>query len=122
MKNYTELKSDLSMKVAKAKEKTKKAAIEAANWAVENKEVVIALAPVAIGMVKGTKSIVHSVDRKMDIRKEQNLKDLYIYDRSMGRYLKLRKKLSSNEQLEIERRKRNGESLCSILASMKLLA
>ena len=60
-------------------------------------------------------------DRDRAIRKEQELKDRYIYDRSLGKYWKTRKAPSVGEQLEIERRKRNGEPMGDILSSMRLL-
>ena len=52
---------------------------------------------------------------------EKELKDTYIYDRSMGHYWKCRKKPTTEQYLEIERRKANGEGLGTILTDMKLL-
>ena len=43
------------------------------------------------------------------LTKEQNLKDLYCYDRSLGHYWKLRRELTNEEWLEIDKRKKNGE-------------
>ena len=60
-------------------------------------------------------------DRNVAIRKEQELKDRYIYDRSIGKYWKTRKTPTTGQQLEIERRKRDGEAMGDILSSMKLL-
>ena len=47
--------------------------------------------------------------------------DTYIYDRSMGHYWKCRKKPTTEQYLEIERRKANGEGLGTILTDMRLL-
>lgn len=48
-------------------------------------------------------------------------KDNYIYDRSMGHYWKCRKKPTTEQYLEIERRNANGEGLGTILTYMRLL-
>lgn len=65
--------------------------------------------------------IVRRIDRKAKIRKEEDLKDRYVYDRSLGSYWHLRRKPTQKERLEIERRKNNGEKYGAILTSMKLL-
>lgn len=67
------------------------------------------------------KKISKELYKRNQIKQERTLKDNYIYDRSMGHYWKCRRKPSTNEYLEIERRKNAGESLGSILTSMKLL-
>ena len=71
--------------------------------------------------VGGLIGIVKRCDKHAAIRKEQELKDRYIYDRSLGKYWKTRKVPSTGQQLEIERRKKNGESMGDILSSMRLL-
>lgn len=78
---------------------------------------------IALGttFVGGMLGLVKRADRNAAMRKEQELKDRYIYDRSLGKYWKTRKTPSVGEQLEIERRKRNGESMGDILSSMRLL-
>ena len=47
--------------------------------------------------------------------------DIYIYDRSMGQYWKCCKNPTTEQYLEINRRKDNGEGLGTILADMRLL-
>lgn len=59
--------------------------------------------------------------KRVNLAKEQQLKDMYIYDRSHGHYWELRRKLSTRELLEIDRRKDKGESLVDILESMRVL-
>lgn len=71
--------------------------------------------------VGGLMSLVKRHDRHAAIRKEQDLKDRYIYDRSIGKHWCMRKKPTTGQQLEIERRKRNGEAMGDILSSMRLL-
>ena len=48
-------------------------------------------------------------------------KDIYIYDRSIGQCWKCCKKPTTEQYLEINRRKDNGEGLGTILADMRLL-
>ena len=55
------------------------------------------------------------------LTKEQTLKDLYCYDRSLGHYWKLRRELTNEEWLEIDKRKKNGERLSDILDAMRVL-
>lgn len=78
----------------------------------------LALATTAIGSVVG---LARRYDRKKDIREQQRLRDEYIYDRSIGHYWQTRRKLTNQEKLEIERRRRSGEALGDILESMRLL-
>ena len=59
--------------------------------------------------------------RQNRVKKEQALKDEYIYDRSGGHYWKLRRKPTNNEWAEIERRRRSGERYSTILTDMRLL-
>lgn len=72
-------------------------------------------------LIGGVVSLAKRHDRKADIRKTQRLKDEYIYDRSLGTYWKTRRPRTAGENLEIQRRKKAGESLGDILADMRLL-
>lgn len=88
------------------------------NWYYKNKSWV---APaVSVGLT-ATPFIVRFVTKRTNLVKEQNLKDKYIYDRSHGHYWELRRKLSTRELMEIDRRKDKGESLVDILESMRIL-
>lgn len=104
--------------VEEKKQKAKKKLSEAWEFAKEHPAESIALATTAVGGLFG---LVKRADRHHSLKKEQELKDRYIYDRSLGKYWKTRKVPSVGEQLEIERRKRNGESMGDILSSMRLL-
>lgn len=88
------------------------------DWLINNKEAVIALTPVVIG---GITTVTKVVGKRINLNKEEALKDLYCYDRSLGHYWRLRRELSNKEWLEIDRRKANGERLADILAEMKVL-
>lgn len=62
-----------------------------------------------------------TVNKHMNVKKEQKLKDLYCYDRSAGHYWRLRRKLTNSEWVEIDRRMNNGERLGIILEELKVL-
>lgn len=87
-------------------------------WLSKNKEAVITLTPVVIG---GVTTVCKVVGKHVNLRKEEQVKDLYCYDRSLGHYWKLRRELSNKEWLEIDQRKQNGERLSDILSDMKVL-
>lgn len=86
-----------------------------------NKEMIVFLSPIVIGVggacVKGFKL----VNRKIDLKKEADLKNLYCYDRSLGHYWKLRRELTNQEWIEIDQRKNRGERLSDILNELKVL-
>lgn len=69
------------------------------------------------GLVKGVKMI----HRTGNFRRDKYLKERYIYDRSLGMYLKTRRPLRNNDYIIINKRRQNGEKLSDILASMRLL-
>ena len=100
------------------KEKIKTKIQNGKEWCIRNKEAVITLAPVAIG---GVTTIAKVVSKRSNLRKQETLKDLYCYDRSLGHYWRLRRELSNKEWLEIDQRKKNGERLSDILSEMKVL-
>lgn len=87
-------------------------------WIMRNKETVITLTPVIIG---GVTTITKVVGKRLNLRKQEDLKDLYCYDRSLGHYWRLRRELTNKEWLEIDKRKKNGERLSDILSEMKVL-
>lgn len=122
MKSFEDIKSEMNARwtgfTIKAKYKTR----QAIEWMKENKEITAGiLVPTGIMVIKTVSGIAKSVDRKIDLKKEQDLKDLYIYDRSLGYYHELNRKLKPSEALEIDQRRSNGETMAQILASMKLL-
>lgn len=88
------------------------------HWFMRNKEIVIVLTPVVIG---GLTTIVKVVGKRSNLRKEESLKQLYCYDRSLGHYWRLRRELSNKEWLEIDKRRKNGERMADILAGLKVL-
>lgn len=87
-------------------------------WVIRNKEMVITFTPIVIG---GVTTIVKVVGKNVNLRKEESVKNLYCYDRSLGHYWALRRELSNREWIEIDKRKRNGERLADILAELRVL-
>lgn len=91
-------------------------------WWDENREWAIVVVPVAgTGLIWMMKKIVSGGIQHINLTKEQALKDLYIFDRSGGHYWKLRRKLSTNEWMEFERRRKSGELIGEILRSMRVI-
>lgn len=87
-------------------------------WIVRNKEAAVASVPIVIG---GITTVVKAVNKHNSQRKEQELKELYCYDRSLGHYWKLKRPLSNDEWLEIDKRKKSGERLPEILEELRVL-
>lgn len=105
-------------KIRKLKAKLEEIKNKAADFVTEHPTESLALATTLIGSAVG---LARRADRKKDLREQQRLREEYIYDRSLGSYWKTRRKLSNSEKLEIERRRRAGESLGEILRDMRLL-
>lgn len=86
----------------------------------DNKEILIVTIPVAGSLIMKTISV---ISKHGSMRKEKDLKELYVYDKSrVGHYWKLRRPLSTNEWIEVETRRNSGEALGHILDSMRVLA
>ena len=100
------------------KQKLSSAIQNGRDWFVENKEWIITFTPIVI---TGVTTIAKVVGKRVNLRKEENLKNLYCYDRSLGHYWALRRELTNREWLEIDKRKKNGERLADILAELRVL-
>ena len=98
--------------------KVKMKAQEFGDWFNRNKEVILTLAPALVG---GAVAIIKVAGKQHNLHKEEELKDLYCYDRSLGHYWALRRELSNKEWLEIDSRKNNGEKLGDILKELNVL-
>lgn len=72
-------------------------------------------------MIGGVTTVCKVVGKRITLHKEEGVKNLYCYDRSLGHYWRLRRELSNKEWLEIDQRKKNGERLSDILAELKVL-
>lgn len=111
-------KNVIDFKVARFKYKAKQAFNNGVDWVVDNKELVMFLAPVVIG---GVNTVVRQTGKAINLNKEQKLKDNYVYDHSAGHYWELKRKLTKSEWLEVDKRKINGERYADILADMNVL-
>lgn len=88
------------------------------DWMRDHSEELKIIVPVVGGIVLGGGK---AISKHAEHKREDDLRNRYIYDRSTGQYYKTRKKISQTQHLEIERRKRAGESIGQILLSMGLL-
>lgn len=84
----------------------------------QNKEIINLAIPVVFGCLT---TVIKVAGKRANLRKEENLKKFYCYDRSLGHYWELRRELTNKEWLRVDQRKKNGERLSDILAEMKVL-
>ena len=113
-----QMKWKIKFKTESMSRKAKVNAIKAKDWCVQNPELAIMIGGTIIGTVGyvGKAAIKH-----INLNKAEAVKNLYCYDRSLGHYWELKRKLSNQEWVIIDQRKKNGERLADILASMNVL-
>ena len=116
--NYTIDDFTKARKKAQRKEWVQNKLHNVGKWIDGNKELIILVGPTVISAATAG---IKWAGKHVTLRKEQDLKDLYCYDRSLGHYWRLRRELSNAEWVEIDRRKNNGERLGDILAELKVL-
>lgn len=117
-KVYTMGELERARKKAQIREWVQDKKDKATNWCYAHKNEILTYGPVVVsGIAAGAKML----SKHAALAKEQNLKDLYCYDRSLGHYWKLRRELTNEEWLEIDKRKKNGERLSDILDDMRVL-
>lgn len=87
-------------------------------WVVNNQGELIVWASVLLPVAGG---ITKTCIKRKNLCKEEHLKEEYCYDRSLGHYWALKRKLSNKEWLEIEERRKNGDRLADILADLRVL-
>lgn len=113
--------ADKQFRKEKRKKEFKRKVNETLYWIKENKEVLIIIIPAAVTITKWGLRVVNSVSRNVALVQEKKIKDLKIYDRSMGKYLDLKRPLTQNDMKIILDRRDNGERLSNILMDMNLL-
>jgi len=87
-------------------------------WWDDNKQYVIVGAPVAAGLLgKG----IQVLGKRHNLKLEERNKDLRCYDASLGHYWELKRKLTNDDWVKINRRKNNGEALGDILTELRVL-
>lgn len=87
----------------------------------DNKDILTFVVPFITVIISGGSRIISRMIASRTVRRDIQFKERTIYDRSLGRYTELKRPLKAKESLEIERRRKNGESLNSILDDMRLL-
>lgn len=87
-------------------------------WMKTNKDTLIVVAPIALAAV-GT--LVKVTGKHANLRKQEKVKNLYVYDNRLGHYWGLKRELTSREWLEIDKRKTDGEKLPDILQEFRVL-
>lgn len=106
------------MKKARRKAKIKEKFNEVKDFCCKNPEIALFIATSTISLVTFSGKF---VAKQISLKKAKNVKELYCYDRSLGHYWRLKRELSNNEWIEIDRRKKNGERLADILDELKVL-
>lgn len=100
--------------VTKKKDEAKERAKRIGHWMMNNPEIVAGIGTATLGLSR-------FAIKKSRAKEEKELKNNYVYDRSGGFYWRLRRPLTTNEMLELDRRRSNGERTADILASMRVL-
>lgn len=113
--------ADRQLRREKRKKEFKRKINNTLYWIKENKEVLILVIPAAVTVTKWSLRVVNSVSRNVALLQEKRIKDLKIYDRSMGKYLDLKRPLNQNDMKIVLERRDNGERLSNILMDMNLL-
>lgn len=87
-------------------------------WWDDNKQYVAIVLPVVGGFAaKG----IQVLGKRHNLKLEEKNKDYRCYDASLGHYWELKRKLTNDEWVYIDRRKNNGERLSDILDELKVL-
>lgn len=105
-------------KIDKVKLKIKSGLKDATEWMVKNPEATLVIVSTVSVVCKG---LIKHMSMKNNNRVEINQKKLYWYDNSLGHYWELKRPLTTQECLEVDRRKKNGERLSYILMGMNVL-
>lgn len=106
-----ERKEERRLKVTKAKV-----------WLYQNQNLIIFVGvPVMTTTAAAVTKAVRAVNRKANLKKEKDLKELYCYDRSLGHYWRLKRALTNAEWVEIDKRLHTGERLADILDELRVL-
>ncbi len=112
------IKREVKIRALAAKYKLEELKYKAVNTWQNNKAEIIVLAPIVYG---GVKAVSRTAGRAIEAKSLKDHRDRHIYDHSTGQYYETRRKLTSNERLELERRLADGEKKGAILRSMGLL-
>lgn len=121
MSKFKEIKTKAKEKIQNFTAKAKAKIHDGYVWCCEHQDETALIVAGSVTLLGAVGRTAKRIDRNRKLQQEQDLKDLYVYDRSLGIYHELRRKLRPSEALEIDRRRSDGESMAHILASMRLL-
>ena len=91
------------------------------DWVEEHQDFLKIAVPVGAGVTTIIAKGARTAAQHRKLKKVQDLKENYCYDRSLGHYWELRRKLTNEEWIQIDKRKKNGERLADILSDLKVL-
>ena len=104
---------------AETKQKLEEKFYAAKEWAKENKDVVIAVAP---SLIMGAVEVIKILAKKGYVSEEKKFRTKYVYDRDNGHYYELKRRPSNTEWLLIDQRKEVSDiPLGVVLDNMGLL-
>lgn len=103
---------------AAVREKIQEASASFQRWYARNRDMLVVFIPAALSVGGGA---VKLAKKHQTLRMEKHLKEDYVYDRSLGRYLKPTRKLSKKEWRIVAQRKANGEKYVNIFNDMGVL-
>lgn len=109
------------LKKQQFKRKVKEKIQNTVYWINENKEFLIIVVPAASAILGGGFKCIRSISRNIALSQEKRIKDMRIYDRSMGKYIELKRPLKNADMKTILERRENGEKLSNILMDLKLI-
>ena len=111
---------DITKEVKRAERKAKIEALgQKAKDIWENyKGAIIVGTPIVLGVGK---RIINHACRAHRLNLEERNRYKHVYDPSLGMYYELRRKLTNKDKLIIDRRKKNGETIGSILEDLGIL-
>lgn len=103
---------------ARKKEKFNNTLNNIKNFYYNHRIEVVVFGPVILAILGKTLKF---TGKQINNRSQKQIKNLYCYDRSLGHYWKLRRELTNDEWIVIDKRKQNGERLADILNELKVL-
>ena len=113
--------ADKQLRKEKRKKEFKRKVNNVVYWINENKEFLIIAIPAGVTLVNGSFKLIRSISRNVALVQEKRIKDLRIYDHSMGKYLELKRPLTQEDMKTVLARRDNGEKLSNVLMDMQLL-
>ena len=94
-------------------------------WIANNPQLASVLIPGAIvlggGLIKGATSLGKAAIQNSTARQQNRVDDRKLYDPSSGFYWNLKRELNTSQKLELERRRKEGDSMGEILEDMRVL-